>query len=55
MAVIYCYLERENYKVLNFHMNNFPYFELSASLILVLHLKAKKLIKRRGGLLKEIP
>ena len=21
MDVIYCYLERENYKVLNFHMN----------------------------------
>ena len=32
MAVIYCYLEKKSNKVLNFHMNNLPYFELSASL-----------------------
>ena len=31
--VIYCYLERENYKVLKFYMNNFSYFEINASLI----------------------
>ena len=27
MAVIYCYLKRENYKVLKFYMNNFSSFE----------------------------
>ena len=27
MTVIYCCLERENYKVLIFHMNNFSSFE----------------------------
>ena len=32
MTVIYCYFERENYKVLKFHMNNFSLFEISASL-----------------------
>ena len=32
MTVIYCYLERKNYKVLKLHMNNFSYFETSASL-----------------------
>ena len=32
MAVIYCYLERENYKILKFLMNNFSYFVISASL-----------------------
>ena len=32
MAVIYCYLESGNYKVLTFHLNNFSYFEISASL-----------------------
>ena len=31
MTVI-CYLERENYKVLKFHMNNLSYFETTASL-----------------------
>ena len=30
MAVIYCYLEREIYKLLKFHTNNFFYFEISA-------------------------
>ena len=32
-AVIHCYLERENDKVLEFYMNNLSYFEISASLI----------------------
>ena len=32
MAIIYCYLERGNYKVLTFYFNNFSYFEISASL-----------------------
>ena len=32
MTVIYCYLQRENYKVLNFHMDKYSYFEISASL-----------------------
>ena len=32
MTVIYCYLERENYKVLKFLLNNFTYFEISPSL-----------------------
>ena len=32
MTVIFCYLERENYKVLKFQINNFSYFEISASL-----------------------
>ena len=27
----YCYLQRENYKVLKFHMSSFSYFEVSAS------------------------
>ena len=34
MTVIYFYLESENYKVLKFHVNNFSYFEVSASLFL---------------------
>ena len=33
MAVIYCYLESENYEVLKLHVNNFSYFEISASLV----------------------
>ena len=32
MTVIYCYLKKENCKVLKFHMNNFSYFEMSSSL-----------------------
>ena len=32
MAVINCYLERENYKVLKFHIDHFSYFQISASL-----------------------
>ena len=32
MIVIYCYLERENYKVLKFHRNNSAYFKKCASL-----------------------
>ena len=28
MAVIYCYLKSENYKVLKFHMNYSSYFEI---------------------------
>ena len=32
MVVIYCYLERENYNVLRFHVDNYTYFEMSASL-----------------------
>ena len=32
MVVVYCYLEREYDKVLKFQMNNFPFFEISASL-----------------------
>ena len=31
MAVIYCYLESENYKVLEFYMKNLSYFEINAS------------------------
>lgn len=30
MAVVYHYLERENGKVLEFHMCNFSYFEIFA-------------------------
>ena len=33
-GVIYCYLERENYKTLKFHGNNLSYFKISASLFL---------------------
>ena len=36
IAVIYCYLKRANEKVLKFHMSNSTYFEVSASLFLVL-------------------
>ena len=32
MMVIFCYLERENYKVLKCHVNNLSYIEISASL-----------------------
>ena len=34
MVVVYYYLERENYKVLKFHVNNYSYFEMNASLFL---------------------
>ena len=34
MVVIYYYLERENYKVLKFHVNNYSYFEMNTSLFL---------------------
>ena len=30
--VIYCYFERENSKSWKFHLNIFPYFEISAGL-----------------------
>lgn len=40
MAVVYCYLEKENYKVLKFHMNNFSYFETRATLHQAPHPKA---------------
>ena len=29
MTVIYCYLERNNYKVLKFHLNNISHFKIS--------------------------
>ena len=32
MVAIYCYLERENDKAFKFHINNYYYFEISASL-----------------------
>ena len=31
MVVIYCYLEREKYKILKFNRNNSSYFKTSAS------------------------
>ena len=31
MVVIYYYFEKENYKVFNFPMNNFCYFEISVT------------------------
>ena len=31
MVIKYCYLEREDDRVLKFHMNDFSYFEKSAS------------------------
>ena len=31
MVVLYCYLERKNYKVLKFHENNYSYFEITFS------------------------
>ena len=40
-VVIYCYLEKENYKVFNFPMNNFCYFEISVTP----HLEVSKLNK----------
>ena len=30
MVVIDCYLDKENYKVLEFHVNSPSYFEISA-------------------------
>ena len=32
MVIIYCYFERENYKVLKFHVNNVSDFEISVAL-----------------------
>ena len=32
MAVIYCYFERENYKIFKFRVNDSSDFEMSASL-----------------------
>ena len=51
---IYCYLEREIYKCLTFYVNNFSYFEMSASLVKEPHLKALKLQKYQGRLLEKI-
>ena len=34
MVVTHYYLERENYKVLKFHVNNYSYFEMNTSLFL---------------------
>ena len=34
MAIIHVYFERANAKVLKVHMNNFSYFEISASFFL---------------------
>ena len=32
MVVIFCYFQKENYKVLKFYVNNFPFFEMSTSI-----------------------
>ena len=59
-GVIYCYLERENYKTLKFHGNNLSYFKISASLFLkttfkkATHAKVLKLKKCWGPLSEEI-
>ena len=52
MIVIYCYLERNNNKVLKFGINNPPssYFKKSIALKLVLHIEASKKNKRQGYL-----
>ena len=33
MPAAYCFLERCNDRILKFHINNFSYFQLSASLL----------------------
>ena len=35
MGVIFCYLERENIKALQFYVNNSSYFEICSSLLQV--------------------
>ena len=47
------YFERKYDKVLTFNIAHFPYFEISASLLLALHLTVSKFNKRRGSLLEE--
>ena len=49
-VVICCYLERVNCKVLKFHVNNFCYFGISASLFYAPHPKDSKLNKGVGRL-----
>ena len=54
MIVIFCYFQKENYKVLKIHLNNSSFFEISTSLYKAPHLKASKLNKCRGQLLEKI-
>ena len=54
MIVIFCYFQKENYKVLKIHLNNSSFFEISTSLYKAPHLKASKLNKCRWQLLEEI-
>ena len=60
MVVIYCYLEREKYKILKFNRNNSSYFKTSASPLKRLPVnkchkypKALKLNKHWGCLLEK--
>ena len=48
------YFERKYVKVLTFNIAHFPNFEISASLLLALHLTVSKFNKRQGRLLEEI-
>ena len=50
MIVIHYYLDRENYKVLKFHLINSSYFEIGASLFWAPTLKILKLSKCLGHL-----
>lgn len=52
ILALYCYFERENYKVLKFHVYNSSYFEISAAIQSALHLKASKLKKHQRRLLE---
>ena len=59
MVVIYCYLVKQNYKVLRFHVNDSSTLEMSASFFSVPppskpHLQVSKLNTDRRRLLEEI-
>ena len=44
MVVIYFYLERGNYKVLKFDVNNSSYFEINTSLFLNFHVHVTEIL-----------
>lgn len=48
MVVIYCYLEKQKYKVKKFHVHNSSYFEISASFFYVLPSNKRRILKFRN-------
>ena len=45
MVVIYCYLKKENYKVLKIPVNNYSYFQISGSLFSVPSANKRRALK----------